>query len=531
LSATNIAQPTANAAGTYTVTVTNTSNGCTATDQVVVTQDIAAPTADAGLDATLTCATTSTTIGTAAVAGTNYAWSPATGLSATNIAQPTASAAGTYTVTATNTTNGCTVSDQVIISQNITPPTANAGIAATLTCTTTSSTIGTAAIVGNTYAWSPATGLSATNIAQPTASAAGTYIVTVTNTTNGCSATAQVVISQNTTPPTANAGLNVTLTCSNTSATVGTAAVTGNTYAWSPAAGLSATNIAQPTANAAGTYTVTVTNTANGCTNTDNVLVINNIQTISASIATNDPSCMNYTDGSATASPSNGTAPYSYSWSVTGAGNNATISNLAAQNVSVTVTDANGCTTTANGLLNNPAAPVLTVSPTDTSVTLGSAVQLNAVLTNYNATSYNWDNGSVLQNPVITADDLLHVYHVEVGYGNGCKVSGQATVRAESNNHYYIPTAFTPNGDTKNDLFNVYVTNYKTFSLSIYNRWGEKVYEGNIPEDANNRQQINGWDGKFKNELQPNEVYVYFMQLVFLDGKVANEKGSLTLIR
>ncbi|MFN8296433.1 MAG: hypothetical protein U0T69_09575 [Chitinophagales bacterium] len=105
-------------------------------------------------------------------------------------AQPTS--AGTYTLTVTNTANGCTATDAVTVSQNITPPTANAGPNITLTCTNPSLQI----MLGNTYSWSPPAGLSVNNIAQPTANAPGTYTLTVTNTANGCTATSSVTVSQ-----------------------------------------------------------------------------------------------------------------------------------------------------------------------------------------------------------------------------------------------------------------------------------------------------------------------------------------------
>ncbi|MBK6273889.1 MAG: proprotein convertase P-domain-containing protein [Saprospirales bacterium] len=277
LSNASIAQPTVTAPGTYTVTVTNTATSCSATDAVTISQNITPPVANAGADQTLTCATTSFVIGSAAVAGNTYAWSPSLGLSNAGIAQPTATAPGTYTVTVTNTANGCTANDAVIISQNITPPTANAGTDKTLTCAATSFVIGSAAVAGNTYAWSPSLGLSNAGIAQPTATAPGTYTVTVTNTANGCTANDAVIISQNITPPVANAGTDKTLTCATTSFVIGSAAVAGNTYAWSPSLGLSNAGIAQPTATAPGTYTVTVTNTANGCTASDAVIISQNI--------------------------------------------------------------------------------------------------------------------------------------------------------------------------------------------------------------------------------------------------------------
>ncbi|QLH47874.1 MAG: hypothetical protein HWD58_21070 [Bacteroidota bacterium] len=109
------------------------------------------PTVDAGMDKNLDCTTTSTTIGTTAIGGNTYSWSPSTGLNATNIAEPTASPSSstTYTVTVTGS-NGCTATDVVTVNVNTTPPTVDAGMDKDLDCTTTSTTIGTTAIGGNT---------------------------------------------------------------------------------------------------------------------------------------------------------------------------------------------------------------------------------------------------------------------------------------------------------------------------------------------------------------------------------------------
>ena len=129
--------------------------------------------------------------------------------------------------------------------------------------------IGSAAIAGGAYAWSPSLGLSNAGIAQPTATAPGTYTVTVTKISDGCSFTDAVTITQNTTAPSVNAGVDQTLTCTTTSLVIGSNALSGNTYAWTPSAGLSNANIAQPTANTPNTYTLTVTNIANGCSASD----------------------------------------------------------------------------------------------------------------------------------------------------------------------------------------------------------------------------------------------------------------------
>ncbi len=263
LSSTSIAEPTANptASTNYTVTVTG-SNGCTATDVVSVNVNTAVPTADAGVNKDLDCTTTSTTIGTAAVLGNTYSWAPATILSATNIAEPTASPTTTtnYTVTVTGS-NGCSATDVVSVKVNTSAPTADAGLNKNLDCTTTSTTIGTSAIVGNTYSWSPATNLSATNIAEPTANPNATtnYTVTVTG-SNGCSATDVVSVNVDTTPPTVSI-VGATTVCNGNTTTLN--ANGGVSWTWLPN-----NEITQSITAGAGSYTVTATG-ANGCTNTD----------------------------------------------------------------------------------------------------------------------------------------------------------------------------------------------------------------------------------------------------------------------
>ncbi|HOZ52333.1 MAG TPA: hypothetical protein PLU17_10775, partial [Chitinophagaceae bacterium] len=273
------------------------------------------PTVNAGVDKNLNCTTTSTTIGTSALAGTTYVWSPATGLSSTTAAQPTASptVTTTYTLTATGS-NGCTATDVVVVNVNTTPPTANAGVDKNLNCTTTSTSIGTAAIAGNSYSWSPATGLSSTSIAQPVASPTVTtnYTVTVTG-SNGCTATDIVIVNVNTAPPTADAGVDKNLNCTTTSATIGTASISGNSYLWSPSLGLSSTTIAQPIANptATTTYTVVVTG-ANGCTASDVVVV--NVNTVPPVVDAGVDKNLNCTTTSATIG-STAVSGNSYSWS------------------------------------------------------------------------------------------------------------------------------------------------------------------------------------------------------------------------
>ncbi len=117
-----MAQPIANPSETttYTLTVTNTDTGCASSDTVVVRVNTVPPVADAGADQIIDCNTISVTLGTAAIEGYAYSWRPAAGLSDASVANPiaTPTVTTTYTVTVTDTATGCTMEDEVVVTEN-----------------------------------------------------------------------------------------------------------------------------------------------------------------------------------------------------------------------------------------------------------------------------------------------------------------------------------------------------------------------------------------------------------------------------
>lgn len=426
--------------GSYTYTSLNT-QGCVNTATLTLTI-LTPPTANAGVDKTLNCITTSSTIGTTAISGNTYSWSPSTGLNSSTIAQPIASPASTtnYTVTVTGS-NGCTATDIVLVSKNVTPPTADAGIDKTLNCTILSTTIGTTAIAGNSYSWSPATGLSSTIIAQPTANPASTitYTVTVTG-TNGCTATDIVIVTRTIVPPTADAGVDKNLACTLTSATIGTTAIGGNTYAWFPSTGLSSATIAQPIASPIVTtsYTVTVTG-ANNCTATDIVVV--NVNTTPPTANAGITASLTCTTPSATIGTS-AIAGNLYSWSPASGLSSASVAQpIASPNSStiytVTVTGSNGCTATSTVSISvNKTPPVANAGPDKTVNCTSSSTTIGTTLISGN--TYSWSpstglNSSTVAQPVATPT-VTTTYTVTVTGANGCTATDAVVVNANFTN-------------------------------------------------------------------------------------------------
>jgi hypothetical protein len=174
--------------GTCNIPKTLSTASCTSTVTAAIT-------ANAGPDKTI-CAGTSVQIGSAAVAGVTYRWSPTTGLSNSTVANPFASPSTTTVYTVTATSLGCTGQDVVVVTVNP-KPTVNAGPDASI-CGGGSVVIGTTGLTGVSYHWSPAMGLSNVTTAKPTAAPAVTTTYVLIASIGGvCSATDTVVVKVN----------------------------------------------------------------------------------------------------------------------------------------------------------------------------------------------------------------------------------------------------------------------------------------------------------------------------------------------
>jgi gliding motility-associated-like protein len=263
-----------NAAGTYTVMAINPSNGCTVTTTMAVTTNTTLPViTSSSATGTITCTSSSSTL-TGISAGNTLTWNGGALANATN--PSTVNASGTYTLTATNPSNGCVTNTTVSVNSNITLPTLTAGSPATISCiTNTTQVTGSSLTAGVTYSWSGAGITAGATTSSATVNAAGVYSLTVTSSSTGCSNTTTVLVSASPSP-TASVSSDVTIfSGASTTLTAGG----GGTYVWNNGPTTSSQVVSpKETTN----YCVTVTDGA-GCTNQKCVLV-----TVELSCYTND---------------------------------------------------------------------------------------------------------------------------------------------------------------------------------------------------------------------------------------------------
>lgn len=251
-----------------------------------------------------------------------------------------------------------------------------------------------------------------------------------------------------------------------------TATASGGTqpysYSWSNGAnGASATNLS------AGNYTVTVTDN-NGTQATDNI-TITQPSAISFSTNKSNISCYGANDGTANVQVSGGTSPYTYLWS-----NNATsasISQLSPGTYSVTITDANGCTTSTSLTISEPSLLEVVASSNDVSCNGGNNGSASSIVTGGTAPySYSWNNGT---NNASVSGLSAGTYSVTVTDANGCTASSSTSIQE--------PTAISLSTSTSDASCSQ--INDGSVNLSVSGGVGPYNYlwsNGETTEDLNN---------------------------------------------
>ena len=246
-----------------------------------------------------------------------------------------------------------------------------------------------------------------------------------------------------------------------------------------------------------------------------------------------DPDCFG-DNGFLVFNTQGGTAPYQYS--IDEGLNFVAENQIAAPPGAYTllIQDAHHCTHTDAATLVAPPALILE-GPEEIIINYGDTIQLNTYV-------YNVRGDSLIQwrPPIgLSCDDCLdpiaspaetQVYYLKVSDSFNCFDELRIPVIVRHPRRYYLPNAFSPNGDSENDILYPFGANEVALikRFEIYNRWGSQVFAAdNFP--PNNPHY--GWNGRLNGRLLPTAVYVYLLEVEFTDGAVELYKGDVILMR
>jgi gliding motility-associated-like protein len=125
---------------------------------------------------------------------------------------------------------------------------------------------------------------------------------------------------------------------------------------------------------------------------------------------------------------------------------------------------------------------------------------------------------NVTANPQATT-----MYYVTETDSLGCHATDSILITVKDQDNFFVPTAFSPNDDGVNDILLVKGNNIATLHITIYDRWGNKVFES--------ESQSEGWDGNYGGKTEDAGTFVYYARGTYTDGTTFNKKGNVTLVR
>ena len=541
----NSLSPQIEAPGSYQMNVLNQVNGCTAFVSVVVGEDVELPMAVAASDQQITCDSTVVSLSAAGSSfGTDfsYLWSGQSILSGSTSAAPVVSSTGPYTLRVTDATNGCTSTSTAIVTANTTPPTVAIATPLALTCIRDSVLInaGASSIGANFQAtWSTVTGhfLSGQNTLTPLIDVPASYLLTIENTANGCTSTQSVQVLQNIAAPGATIEPALELHCNRQEVNLaGSSPAVNASFAWTTSNGqiLQGAGSPMPVIAAPGTYHLRVTNPVNGCTSTAQV-VVEEVQPPQFLPVLWQPDCHILTGAVDFGPVTGGEAPFRYSINGGDSYDSETsFEVLAPGEYELVVQDAYGCTAVETREVEAPFFPQLSLGAIDI-LALGDSVQLTPVLNLpiSNVSSWEWTPAAALSCsdcPAPTARPLTTTtYTLVIEDLNGCIAEARTVLRVNNNRVLYPPNIISPNGDGKNDFFNLFGKGVRDIQwLRIYDRWGSQLYD---VEHLPINDEMQGWNGYFRGQAVSSGVFVWQAKVEFIDGVSEIFSGDITVIR
>jgi gliding motility-associated-like protein len=289
------------------------------------------------------------------------------------------------------------------------------------------------------------------------------------------------------------------------------------TYLWMP--GNYTTN--EVNGLAAGVYHLTVKGASGSSASRDvkveayDITVTQNVTGIS---------CYGKTDGAVTLTASGGQSPYTYKLAGEAATTFGSFANMAAGTYTITVADQQ-CAIDVVVDMQEPT-PLTLENLQTRNVTCNGASDGQIILT---ATGGTMPYTYAAQPAAAQSDSIIGkldagTYQYIITDSHDCVISGEAVITKESKAcAVFVPTAFSPNGDGKNDVFRIKLQDdISDYHLSVYGRWGQLVYDSSDPSSS--------WNGKYKDAMLPAGSYVWTITYTDSKNQPIKQQGTLVLI-
>ncbi|MDX1911974.1 MAG: gliding motility-associated C-terminal domain-containing protein [Saprospiraceae bacterium] len=551
-------QPLVNSSGTYTLLITDESNGCTRLATALVATDTVPPLVQTATDAVLDCRTQSIELsGTGSSQGSDFSitWSTADGniLSGEQTLFPSVDQPGVYVLTIVDLQNGCSANSQVLVTQNIQPPLFAIATPDQLNCNITSISLNAAVnFMGNApvIQWTTADGniLNGANTLTPEVDAPGVYQLLIVNQENGCADSAQVLVLENIVPPVITVQQGGILTCNIQQLNLSASANTPVTLWWQTDDGniLSGASTPQPLVDQPGSYEVIATNIQNGCSSAADVIVEREMNVpVDFDLSLTPPLCNRQAGQLVFLSTDGGVGPFVYS--IDGGQNfsdSPEADQLAHGEYLLVVKDNNGCTTAQTLVVPEPIAPAVEL-PATFDLLIGESLQIQALLPppflSNQIESVVWTPTTGLVFTGNTVQELLApfvsplistVFTVKIVTPEGCTAEARTSVRVDRQIDVYAPNVILPDDPNgENYAFTLFTRKgsvNQIKQLQIYDRWGEQIWvkRNFLPDDPSI-----GWDGRYNDQHVNPGVFVWWAEIELIDGRSLLMKGDLTVVR
>lgn len=261
----------------------------------------------------------------------------------------------------------------------------------------------------------------------------------------------------------------------------------------------------------AGTYTV-IAITAQGCRSYDTLRIVNVFSLPVVDLGQDSTLCYGMTR---TLNAGNGYV--SYAWN-TGASTQ-TINVNTTGSYAVKITDNNNCSSVDTAFITKILPLPSAFLPADTAICSYGTIDLKS-LQNFN--QYLWSSGANTSTITISKPGL---YWLQVKDNNNCPGKDSIIVNPKDClQGFFIPNAFTPDNDGKNDLFKPLIFgDIKQYRFVVYDRWGQVVFQSQRPGD--------GWNGKYHGMDRDSNVFTWTCQYQLAGQPLKIEKGTVLLVR